>query len=577
MPRRAPAGLALAFAALVAGTAAAAELDTHVPELQLRFDHTVRYNLGVRTDPIDARVGANPAFTAGEYSVEQGGLTANRLDLLSELDLSYRGRFGLRVSGAAWYDQAYQRGTVRRSPGLAAVPGTYLGDDLSEYTLDRYRGPWAELLDAFAFANVALGKVPVTLKAGRHTVYWGESLLLGGVTHGVSYSQMPLDLQKGFATPGVEAKELFRPLASVSAQAQLAPTLSLAAQVFLEWQSYLYPEGGTFLGAGDFAFNGPDGVFRRLGDAPAFLVNAGVSEPRERGDLGVALRWSPGWLDGTVGLYLRRYTDKLAAVLLTANPGGAGPLSPEIPSPLQYRQYYAEDVDLVGVSLAKQVLGVSVGAEASFRRDTPLLAQSLGLAVPPAPSLATPALVGNSYQARGDTLHGVLNAVGVVAGVPGFDSASWAVELTYSRWLAVRDNADMFYGEGYGVCRADPALGPAARTRADGCATRDHVGVGAGLTPTWFRVLRGVDLLLPLTASWTIRGNSPVTLGGNEDSGTFSAGIAADVRSRYRFELRYVDFFGATRDDGTMVTSANGQIALLESRGSVTLTAKATF
>jgi hypothetical protein len=103
------------------------------------------------------------------------------------------------------------------------------------------------------------------------------------------------------------------------------------------------------------------------------------------------------------------------------------------------------------------------------------------------------------------------------------------------------------------------------------------VALGAGFTPTWFRVLSGVDLLLPVNVAWTIHGNSPVSFGGNEDSGTYGAGVAADVKSRYRVDLRYVDFFGSTRDNGTVVTSANGIPALLKSRGSVTLTAKATF
>jgi hypothetical protein len=311
-----------------------------------------------------------------------------------------------------------------------------------------------------------------------------------------------------------------------------------------------------------------------------------VSAPRDAGDLGVALRWAPEGLDGTLGLYYRRYTDKLAAVLLTDNPGGEGPLSPGLGSPFQYAQYYGEAIDLLGVSVARQILGASVGAELSYRRDTPLLAQSFGFAVAPNPGLAPllfpsgpPRLLGNSYQARGDTLHGLVNAVGIVPGGRLFGSASWAVELTASRWLEVRDNRDMFYGEGYGVCREDPALAAAglARTWRDGCATRGHVAVGAGFTPTWFRVSSGVDLLLPLTASWTVWGNSPVTLGGNQDSGTFGVGIAADVRNRYRLDLRYVDFFGTTRADGGVITSANGQLALLEHRGNVTFTAKATF
>src|SRR5207249_6993201 len=111
-----------------------------------------------------------------------------------------------------------------------------------------------ELMDAFVFGGMDLGDVPVQAKAGRHTVYWGESVLLGGHLDSIAYAQNPLDLQKGFATPGTEAKELFRPLNQLSMQAQVSDTLSLAAQAMFEWESARYPEGGTYLGPVDFTF-----------------------------------------------------------------------------------------------------------------------------------------------------------------------------------------------------------------------------------------------------------------------------------------------------------------------------------
>ena len=107
--------------------------------------------------------------------------------------------------------------------------------------------------------------MPVQAKLGRHTLYWGESLFLGGNLHGIAYAQNPLDLQKGFATPGTEAKELFRPLNQLSVQAQVTDTLSVAAQYMLEWESARYPEGGTYLGPVDFVFNGPDRQFLSAG------------------------------------------------------------------------------------------------------------------------------------------------------------------------------------------------------------------------------------------------------------------------------------------------------------------------
>ncbi len=32
--------------------------------------------------------------------------------------------------------------------------------------------------------NFDAGDVPVNVKAGQHTVFWGDSLLLGGAVHG---------------------------------------------------------------------------------------------------------------------------------------------------------------------------------------------------------------------------------------------------------------------------------------------------------------------------------------------------------------------------------------------------------
>jgi hypothetical protein len=130
------------------------------------------------------------------------------------------------------------------------------------------------------FGRVDLGEVATSVKVGRHTLYWGESLFLGGNINGIAYAQNPLDLQKGFATPGVEAKELFRPLNQISGQAAVTDTLTSPA-VLLEWESFRYPEGGTYLGPVDFAFDGPDRVVvataQRAGARPAGRTAVGYS------------------------------------------------------------------------------------------------------------------------------------------------------------------------------------------------------------------------------------------------------------------------------------------------------------
>ena len=268
-PRRIPASrvlrvlpTALAAATLFAGSGAQAfEIDTGNPDLAMRWDNTFRYNLGVRVEQRDPKIGNSALSDEGDYSFDKGQTVAKRLDILSEFDLVCKKRYGFRVSGAGWYDAAYgDKSQVQ--PERAAGRDPELHRQPVQPAVKRlYHGGAGEFLDAFVFGGVDLGEVPVQAKLGRHTLYWGESLFLGGHMHSVSYAQNPLDLQKGFATPGTEAKELFRPLNQLSVQAQLTDTLSVAGQYMLEWESARYPEGGTYLGPVDFVFNGPDRQF----------------------------------------------------------------------------------------------------------------------------------------------------------------------------------------------------------------------------------------------------------------------------------------------------------------------------
>src|SRR5262249_44149576 len=177
-----PSLAAIAALLAVARPAAAFDTDFGGSDFKVRWDNTMRANLGVRTTAPDPVIGANPAFSAGEYSFGRGGISTSRLDLLSELDASYQNQFGARASFAGWSALGYQNHTVKIAPTLAAagVPSGSgpAGSTLSPYSLDRYRGPWGEFLDAFGWARFDVGSMPVPVKAGRHSIYWGESLLL---------------------------------------------------------------------------------------------------------------------------------------------------------------------------------------------------------------------------------------------------------------------------------------------------------------------------------------------------------------------------------------------------------------
>ena len=545
-------GLAAAAAAaivLAAAPAEAFEFDTGNPDLTVRWDNTPRVNLGMRTEQRDNLIGNNQLYDEGTYSFDRGDLVAGRLDWFSELDVVWQKRFGGRISAQAWYDGAY--GSYGRSNPRFASIASYVGNRYSDYTRDLYRGPDAEFLDAFVFGRFDLGEVPLTLKFGRHSLYWGESLFVNGNLNSIAYAQNPLDLQKGFATPGAEAKELFRPLTQLSGQAALSDELTVMAQYFFEWDSFRFPEGGTFLGPVDFAFRGPQRQF--LGPL-GFATNGGDLAPDNHGDWGIGARWSPEWLDGTLGFYYRNYSDKLPQLLLTkVGPGTS-----------QYNLVYGDNISLYGISLAKNIGGVSVGAELSYRANTPLNAVVLGNA---AAAGVLPG--GETAGPRGNTANGLVNVLGVIPKTALFDAATWAGELVWAHLVSVRSGGNLFMGEGYAPCTG--------RDKWDGCATDNYFGMSAAFTPTWYQVFPGVDLSAPMAVFAGLKGNAPTVFGGNQGNGNYAVGLGADVYQKYRFDLKYIDYFGHTKDNGTMVTAQNGFTTLLKDRGSVYLTFKTTF
>ena len=546
--------VAFILVATIGSEAAAFQVPIPNKDIEMRWDNSIRYSYGLRVEGRNRKLFNQRITDDGNALFDIYDTVTNRVDLLTEFDVLYKGAIGARISAQGWYDDAYgsQSKTNRNLPNSSS----YDNNRFSNYTKRFYHGPSGEILDALIFTKFDLAGMPVSVKGGRHTIYWGEALLIGGAIHGISYSQMPLDFQKAFASPGVEAKELFRPLNNLSFQMQPLTSLTIAAQYFLQWDSYRFPEGGTYLGPGDFIFNGPD---RQFIGPPLFrtqLRQGEILDPEHRGDVGVAVRWSPDWLKGTLGFYYRNYSDKIPQILRR----GA-----------TYHMVYADDIDLFGVSLARPLGRLSLGMDWNYRRNTPLLTQTFGI-------MNVFPEQGETGGARGDTWHLVANVLGLVPafspfGVKIFDTAAWNAEGTFARWETVRQNPGLFQAVGPGFFCANPGI----RNKFDGCATKNFFGLAGNFTPTWFQALPGMDLSLPLSYSRGIVGNSPVVFGGNQGTGSYSLAVAANLYARYLFELKYVDFFGPTRETATTVTSQNGLGALLKDRGHLVFTFRTTF
>ena len=547
-----PALLVVSIAALSgAGFAAADSIDVGNPDIKLRWDNTLRYNIGMRAQGKEKALSQSASQQISDNKFDRGDVVTNRFDILSEMDLVYKERYGARVSAAGWYDQAYDD----KAEGLpayqaAGFPAAYSDNKYTGSVKRYYMGPSGEILDAFVFGGIDIGSTPVNFKLGRHNLYWGESLF--SFVHGVSYAQGPVDIRKATATPGIEAKELFLPLNQLSVQTQFTDDLSMAAYYQFEWDSNRFPEGGTYFGTADFLFLGNT----TFPIAPGFGVpfEGDQHTPKNSGAWGVNTKWKSDLVGGDVGFYYREFSDTMPNVVGVYDANGV---------PTSFYNKYAENVRLYGVSLSKQVGALAVGAELVRRENTAL--SSIG---------------GSPDFARGNTWHGLVNTIAYFGGTPLWNSAVLQAELTYSRLDKVTKNSDFYNEKGNPGC---PSQSGGKGDAKDGCSTRDALGLQLAFTPTWYQAFEGVDLTLPITYGRGLYGTSPVAGGGNEGAGNFSIGIGADYMARYKVDLAYNGFFGPITTNFNPVVGQNtvatssGATPLLRDRGWVSLTFKTSF
>ncbi len=523
----------------IAAKAHAVEISTGSPDLVVRWDNQIRYNLATRVERQDPNVLRSPNNDDGDRNFKKGSLVANRLDLFSEFDVTYQKRLGFRVSAAGWNDAAYNSldgNSVQTSNHLVSgAPALGLSDSVKRL----YQGPSGEILDAFVFGRFDLGEMPLNVKLGQHNLFWGETFF--NPLHGVSYGQGALDLRKSAASPGTEAKELFRPRNALSGVLQVNPDLSVAGQYFLDWENTKISEPGTYRSATDFVLDGGESF---IAGPNRFIRQADIT-PRKRGDWGLAAFLRPSWLDGSLGLYYRETSDMQPQAQI--NP---------VRQTLTF--VYPDGIKIVGISMGTNLAGASIGFEANYRTGMPL--NTLGVVSPAIPLPAR----GETNGPRGNTFHAVLNAQTTFNKTPMFDSAMLIAEVAFNRLLKVTDGAAFYAGNS-----------PTAGLQK---STKDFVGVGISFTPTWFQVFPGVDLSMPMFVNTGVSGTSAIANGGWKGAGSYSIGLSAVYKEVYRFDLTYVDSFGKYETNSAgVITSNAGPQSLTKDRGSIGLTFKYTF
>ncbi|TWO72905.1 DUF1302 domain-containing protein [Caenimonas sedimenti] len=540
----------IALAALAAcGGAGAFDFETGNPDVRIRWDNTVKYSNAFRLKdraPGLSSTRFGPTGVVGPNNINQDdgnnnfskGLVSNRLDVLSELDV-LGPRWGARVSAAAWYDTVYNRSTDNTTTTSNHTPASEFAGETRELM-----GRNAEILDAFVFTKFDLGEKPATVRLGRHTLLWGESLFFGA--NGIAGGQAPLDLVKLLSVPNSQFKEIARPTGKVSAQVQLSSDVSVAGYVGYEWEKTrlmpvgAYLSGSDTLGPGSERLNaGPTGVFARGLDL----------EPPDSGQGGVQLRWRVDAIDTDLGFYAIRYHATTPSNIYTTLNGRPPALSGN-----NFRWAYHEGVRAFGASFSKSVNEWGLAGEVSIRKNAPLA--SSGQSVIPAIGVGTTFDNDkNPGYAVGETAHAQFSWLASLG--PSFISreASFLGEIAWNRRLKVTKNPGM--------------LNPNA--------DRDATAMRLVYAPTYRQIVPGLDLTPSIGMGYTWGKSSAVGPGfGADKGGDINIGLSGVYLGRWTAALNYVHYLGT--EGPTLDNANNAQYRqALKDRNFITFSLRTTF
>ena len=517
LPPLKPLALATSFLAITAGIpdVHAFEIETGNPDLRVRWDNTLKYSAAWRTKSQSNKL------TEGQTALNQDdgdrnfnkGLISNRLDLLSEMDITYQ-NFGARVSGAAWYDDVYNQGNDNNDPTRSnsySVRYDAFTDDTR--TLHGRKG---ELLDAFIFGKTEIGDMPVTGRVGQYAMQWGESLFYG--MNGIAGGMAPIDVVKGLSVPNTQFKELIRPVQQISGQLQLTPDVSIGAYYQFEWEANRLPGAGSYFSSSD---NFGDGNERMFIGAPLFpgaqplaFYHGNDKEAKDSGQGGIQLRWRTESVDW--GLYAIRFHDK--SPQLNVRPDFAN-LNPQSGKAGEYYWVYPEGIEAFGASFSTTLGNYNIAGELSTRWNQPLASTSQR-------TLAVGEAINNDSDplyATGRTLHANISWLSSME--PNFISqeATFLGEIAWNRVMSVTKNKDAF----------DPN------------ADRDATSLRVVYEPMYRQFLSGLDVSVPVGFSYTNGASGALGTGfGADHGGDINIGIKGNYLNTWSLGLTYTHYYG---------------------------------
>jgi len=486
--------------------------------LEINLDTTLEYSTFYRVNDPSAILtsgsyaGAGPNFGDGDSNFRHG-FVSNEFEAVPVFDLKF-GSFGAHVSGQFYLNTVYLQHNQNNAPAALNSWSQAKNTDFTSATRNA-NGQNALLLDAFVYGSRnfgADGNQTLTVKIGRQTLLWGQSLFF--TNNGIAAGQAPINILTADSTPNAQAQQVFMPVGQVVVTYQPNQILTFQAYYQFEWERDLFEGSGAYFSTADFFDKGGQRVIFGPG---VYLYRAkDNSPPIQNGQFGASLQATLGNFD--LGLYALRYDAKAPEVDFnfvpthTAGPGyNLG----------RYWLVYPRDIQIYGASVSTTLGSVNVGAELSGRRNMPLV----GLGLNESPGYPGGANSGTAY-ATGSTIAAQVSAIYVSPGIPlDPGGVTFAGEVAMNHVLAY-DNANK------------AALTPGRNSSA---AAMQFV-----LTPTYFlNILQNLEVQFPIGLQYGLFGRSQIDQNMNHGCGSVNVGVTATYLTTWTAGLTYNDYIGA--------------------------------
>lgn len=480
--------------------------------LEINLDTTISYTNIFRTNNPSSRLTGLDNANGSEGDIDfSHGLVSNEFEILPILDIK-DGQYGAHFSGEAYVNTVYLGTNQNDQPDTLNPISVGKNNDFTSATRN-VEGLNARVLDAFVYGSHHFGdegQQTFTLKVGRQTLLWGQSLFLAN--NGIAAGMAPFDVITSDNNPNSQTQQKIEPVGQVVATYQPNEVLTLQGYYQFEWAHDYFEGVGGYFNSSDILDKGgqrlifyPGGSFGPGSPIVGALRTKDLSPENNNGQFGASAQLTLGNYD--IGFFGLRYDSKAPVVYLN-------------PVAFTYKLVYPRDIYIEGTSVSTTLGPANVAGELSFRQHMNLTG-GLGVSLPNNPGNAN----SDPLYPVGDTMAAQVSAIYLSAGIPLDPGGVTADgEVGFNHVLKVTANQ-----------------GSIDAGRSATAADMQFV-----LTPNYYDViLPSLQLGFPVGVGYNFYGRSMIDSTENHGTGFVNFGVTATYRVTWVASLTFNDYIGA--------------------------------